>query len=100
MSNDAFTECAEAWEAHCAAVGGASNPRVYVQHESFDALCALGPQIAAAVVERWQTSRVMFWGAVLARVTGEASFGDGLTGDLQAQKRAWTTWMQAQQRRA
>ncbi len=82
------------WEAHCRASSSSSDPYTYVRHEALDAIVALGPDAIPIVVERHR-SGPLFWGAALARITGDLSKGDGVTGDLKATKRAWLAWWDA-----
>lgn len=83
-----FDELADAWERHLVDVRAASNPRVYVSHPSFDAVVALGVDAVPLIVERYRTGS-LFWGAALARITGDQDLGDGLHGDLQETRRRW-----------
>jgi len=90
-----FQEAAEAWEAHCAEHREASNPAVFVNHPTFEALVLLGSQTVPLVIARYREGS-LFYGAVLRRLTGMAQFGDGVTGNLQATRRDWLAWWDRQ----
>ena len=88
IAREAFDALADAWEAHVHEARAASNPRVYVDHPSFDALVALGRDAVPFALERYKTG-TLFWGAVLARLTGDTSKGDGLSGNLKDTRAKW-----------
>ncbi|HEY4222004.1 MAG TPA: hypothetical protein VGO62_11685 [Myxococcota bacterium] len=83
-----FDVVADAWEAHLFEVRAASNPRVYIDHPTFDAVVALGPDAIPWIIERYRTGS-LFWGAALARITGNSEHGDGVRGDLHETRRRW-----------
>ncbi len=89
-----FEEFASAWEAHCAAHREASNPYKFLNHPSFEALVGLGRSAVPLIVERYREGS-LFWGAALRRITGVATFGDGVVGDLEATRRGWLAWWEA-----
>lgn len=93
-TKERFDALADRWEAHVRDVSSSSDPRVYVRHEAFDAIVAMGEDVLPLVVDRYRVG-TLFWGAVLTRITGDASKGDGVTGDLKATKRAWLAWWDA-----
>ncbi|WP_426749207.1 hypothetical protein [Myxococcus sp. Y35] len=86
-----FDSLAKAWEAHCAEHREASNPLVFVNHPSFEALVALGRPAVPLIVERYREGS-LFWGAALRRITGVTTFGDGVVGNLDATRRGWLSW--------
>lgn len=90
-----FNVLATEWAAHCAKHRESSNPAVFTQHESFDALVALGPQALPLIIDQYREGS-LFWGAVLARITGNAQFGTGTTGNLNQTRRDWLHWWDQQ----
>ena len=68
-----------------------SNPRVYVEHPSFEAIVALGADAVPLIIERYRVGS-LFWGAALARITGHIEFGDGLSGNLKDTRTKWLAW--------
>lgn len=90
-----FEALARDWERHCAAHGESSNPQVFVEAPSFEALVALGTPVLPLIIERYRSGS-LFWGAAMARITGLAEFGSGLVGNLEQIRRQWLTWWDAQ----
>lgn len=90
-----FDALADAWEAHCEAHRAASNPFVYVKHDAFDAIVAMGADALPLIIERYRTGSV-FWAAALARITGKTEFGNGVTGKLEQARAQWLAWWDAQ----
>ena len=88
VTRETFDRLADAWEAHVHASRASSNPRVYVEHATFDALVALGEDAVPFALERYRAGP-LFWGAVLARITGDTSKGDGLSGNLKDTRARW-----------
>lgn len=91
MDQRDFDRRADAWLAHCEANSAASDPNVYLNDPSFDALVALGEPAVPLIIERYRNGS-LFWGAVLARITGRTEFGNGLTGRLTQTKQGWLSW--------
>lgn len=89
-THERFDALADAWEAHCRANSERSDPRVFVEHPSFDSIVGLGAIAVPWIVERYKTGP-LFWGAALARITGDTSKGDGVSGDLKETRRRWLT---------
>ena len=94
-----FDALAATWEAHVHDSRAASNPRVFVEHPSFDGIVELGrahrDEVVALIIERYRKGS-LFWGAALARITGNTSFGDGLGGNLKATRDKWLAWSSTQ----
>ena len=90
-----FDALADAWEAHVHASRASSNPRVYVEHPAFEAIVALGPDVVPLIIERYREGS-LFWGAALARITGNSQFGDGLSGNLKDTRAKWLAWKGAE----
>ncbi|TQF08634.1 hypothetical protein FJV41_48880 [Myxococcus llanfairpwllgwyngyllgogerychwyrndrobwllllantysiliogogogochensis] len=86
-----FDSLAEEWERHCAEHRESSNPYVFLDHPSFDALVALGRPAVPLIIERYRDGSV-FWGAALRRITGVTTFGDGVVGNLEANRQGWLKW--------
>lgn len=86
-----FEGLAKEWEEHCAAHREASNPYVFLNHPSFEALVALGRPAVPLMVERYREGS-LFWGAALRRITGVTTFGDGVVGNLDTARRGWLKW--------
>ncbi|MFP2930534.1 hypothetical protein ACLESO_36110 [Pyxidicoccus sp. 3LG] len=91
-----FEELAKEWEAHCAAHREASNPYVFLNHPSFEALVALGRPAVPLIIERYRDGS-LFWGSALRRITGVATFGDGVVGNLSETRRSWLKWWDVNQ---
>lgn len=89
-----FQKLADEWLAHCAANAEASNPFVYVKHEAFDRIVAMGEPVIPEIIEKYRDGSV-FWGAALARITGNEAFGNGVTGKLEDTRRKWLAWWDA-----
>ncbi|MCE9669295.1 hypothetical protein LY474_15905 [Myxococcus stipitatus] len=86
-----FEALAARWEQHCADHREASNPYVFLEHPSFDALVALGRGAVPLIIERYRHGSV-FWGAALRRITGITTFGEGVVGNLDQTRRSWLKW--------
>ncbi|MBK7860991.1 MAG: hypothetical protein IPJ65_20775 [Archangiaceae bacterium] len=90
-TRETFDTLADRWLEHCAEHPELSNPAAYVRHESYDAIVALGAAAVPLIIDRYREGS-LFWGHALARITGIATFGDGLTGNLEATRRQWLDW--------
>lgn len=88
-----FEELAAAWEAHLDEERASSNPARKVQHPAFDDIVALGDAAVPLVMARYESGS-LFWGAVLARITGLSAHGDGVTGNLRETRQRWLAWWQ------
>lgn len=86
-----FEALARAWEAHLEETRELSNPYARLRHEAFDGLVALGDEAVPLIVARYREGS-LFWGAVLARLTGVTEHGDGVQGDLKETRRRWLAW--------
>ncbi|AKF84939.1 hypothetical protein OWM54_13945 [Myxococcus sp. MISCRS1] len=95
-SSERFDALAAEWERHCEEHREASNPFVFVQHPSFESLVGLGRAAVPLIIERYRHGSV-FWGAALRRITGVTTFGEGVVGDLEANRRGWLKWWDAHQ---
>ncbi|MCP3104621.1 hypothetical protein LZ198_37735 [Myxococcus sp. K15C18031901] len=91
-----FDALAARWELHCADHRESSNPSVFLDHPTFEALVEMGPEAVPHIIERYRYGS-LFWGAALRRITGVTTFGDGVVGDLDATRRHWLEWWDAHQ---
>ena len=88
---DNFERCAREWQEHIDAHSFTANPYVYIEHASFENIVAMGKEAIPLILEAYSEGH-LFWGAALVRITGKNDFGNGVTGNLGAQKTNWLNW--------
>lgn len=86
-----FAELARRWRRHCADHRFAGNPAVFLEHEAARAIVALGEPAVPLIMAEYARDD-LFWGALLAEITGIDRFGTGRSGKLAETKRRWLEW--------
>ena len=82
---------ADQWQEHIDSNSFVANPNIYVEHESFEKIVEMGSPAIPFIIEAYREGH-LFWGAALVQITGNKDFGNGVTGNLRAQKDAWLKW--------